>query len=103
VDVLPFLATVIERPKPQSDADLHAAKTRLDEIDEVGITDALDDLFARVQRRCAGRLKALQHNNASSQELDAPASLIERIRADNAYDTELYEHARSIAAARREL
>ena len=102
-DALPFLATVIERPKPQTDADLHAAKKRLDVIDEVGITDALDDLFARVERRCACRLKALQHDNAASEELGAPASLIERIQADNAYDAELYEHARSIAAATREL
>jgi hypothetical protein len=93
----PLFATALANGDPLTGADLDAAIERLERFDEVGTTDRLNDFVARLAIRCRLPTPVLRVLNTSTTEVEAPASLVERIRADNALDVELYAHACRLA------
>jgi uncharacterized protein (DUF433 family) len=79
---------------------LERAKAALAGIEVVGLQERFDEFCDDLTARWGWDLGEQKRANATKPE-DAPASLIERIRRDNALDVELYEHARALVAARR--
>jgi hypothetical protein len=94
-----FLATAVSSEDDLSERDLREAIARLERVDEVGTTDQLDDLARRVESRLGAALPRIGRANVTDENLHVSGSLLERIRADNALDFELYEHACRLARA----
>lgn len=79
---------------------LEAAKRNVERLDVLGLQDRLPEFCAELTQRFGWDLGDPLFANRTPAE-DAPDALRRRIAADNALDTELWEHARAVYAARR--
>ena len=69
------------------------AAARLDRVDEVGVTERLDEVMARVAERLGWERTDLRRDNVSDRRTEVPPGLRERIERDNHWDRMLYERA----------
>jgi hypothetical protein len=86
-------ATTISAAKVIDEAAYMDAEARLDRIDEVGVTERLGELVARVGARLGSPLPEVGRDNVSSDRTEVTASLRARIADDSAWDRRLYERA----------
>lgn len=91
------LATGVRRPLEMGDEQLRRAVDRLDEMDVVGTTDQLGAFVDRVAGRLGWDVEPVRRLNTAKDPLPISSSLLDRIRADNALDAELFERARERA------
>ncbi|MDH3706407.1 MAG: hypothetical protein OES57_10085 [Acidimicrobiia bacterium] len=82
------------------DAFMARAKTNLESMDVIGFTENHGDFIDQVVARYGLRRPSMPDQHVTDGE-PLPASLLERIRRDNAADIELYEHAQALVANRR--
>ncbi len=95
---LPELATAVTSDQPvASRAELDRATATLDRFEFVGVTEHLAAFASRLAQRYGMPDPNVGHAMRGSGPT-ASRSLIDRIRADNALDAELYERARARAA-----
>jgi hypothetical protein len=78
---------------------LARAKDNVAQLDVLGLQDHLEEFCAELTDRFGWQLGAPLYANRTPAE-DAPQALRDRIAADHALDTELWEHAREIYARR---
>lgn len=76
---------------------LDRAKSNLDAIDVVGVSDRYDDFLSLVNKRFGWKSRAGDPRDVDTIERDD--DLVEMIRDDNEYDFELYEYATALADA----
>jgi hypothetical protein len=76
---------------------LELAKQRLATVDVIGVQERFDDFCAEVERRFGWDLGPPLYANRTDP-VEVSDAFRARIAADNAYDVELYEHARSTLA-----
>ena len=81
-------------------ARLARAKGNVEQLDVLGLQDHLEEFCSELTSRFGWDLGPPLYANRTPAE-DAPRALRDRIAADNALDTELWEHARAVWAARR--
>jgi hypothetical protein len=93
VALRPQLATAVGSDQPVPDRALGRALATLETFDFVGVTDHLSLLASRLTRQFGMTPANVGHEFPGSGP-PASASLLERIRYDNAMDAELYERAR---------
>jgi hypothetical protein len=86
--------TTISAPRVIDERTFAEAEARLERIDEVGVTERLDDLVDRVAQRLGCPLPEVGQENAAVGRGEVPAGLRERIEAENRWDRRLYERAR---------
>jgi len=102
VDALPLQFLLDYSALPRSEPELlAAASARLESLDLVGVTDRLDDFYARLLAHWGQTAEAgLARDNAGVGTLRAeevPEDLRAEIRAANAVDGALYQRARELA------
>jgi len=92
-------ATTISAAKVIDERAYAEAEARLDRIDEVGVTERLDELVARVAERLGGPLPEVGQANVSADRAEVPDRLRARIEEENRWDRRLYERALERARA----
>lgn len=94
-------ATAVLRPRPLIDADLRRAKERVAGMAEVGVTEQLDALAARVSRRFGWHTALPPHRNAApgAQTSEVSPKLLADVEQDTVLDRELYEFARDLGTS----
>ncbi|MHB1447074.1 MAG: hypothetical protein ACYCTI_03170 [Acidimicrobiales bacterium] len=102
VDALPLQFLLDYSPLPHSEAELlEAASARLESLDLVGVTDGLDDFYARLLAHWGQTAEAgPARDNVGVDTLraeDVAEDLRAEILAANAVDAALYRRARELA------
>ena len=85
------------------DARYARARANLERVDVVGLTESYADFVERVRDRFGWWPRGVdlnQRENVSPEDWDVDAAFRARIAADNRYDLQLYEDARSLALRR---
>ena len=86
------------------DARFELAKRRLEEVEVIGVSEQFGEFVEELRRRYGwwpSGLTADARANISEEPWEASAALRTRIAADNQFDLELYERARSLIAQRK--
>jgi Sulfotransferase family len=94
-----FMATAVSSDDELTEQDLTDAVERLDRFDVVGTTDRLDEFVRRIEARLGTELPGIGRDNVTLDDQPVSAGLLDRIRADNVLDFELYDHACRLAGA----
>jgi hypothetical protein len=81
------------------DQRLAIARKNLTEVEVVGVTEHYDRFLQLLSDRYGWRIRSIPHRHVGESDT-IPTEFRNRIAQDNVYDMELYEHARTIAAAR---
>lgn len=84
---------------PDTPERLARAKAGVASLDAFGLQPCFEEFWTDLAARFGLRAESDVVSNTTEPE-DAPASLVERIRADNALDLELYDHATRLYAER---
>jgi len=85
--------TAISEPQVIDEAAYAEAAARLDRVDEVGVTEQLEVVMARVAARLGWERSDIRRDNVSTPRDDIPAGLRDRIERENRWDQRLYERA----------
>jgi hypothetical protein len=88
---------------PVDEARLAVAKANLASIDLLGVTDRYNDFLDLVEERFGWHVEREARANVTPQSDNEPVDegLLERIRADNALDIQLYEYAKELVELRQ--
>lgn len=76
-------------------ARLEVAKGRLAEVDLLGFQETFDDFLGQLRERWGWRILPVDRANTAEEKPVVSESFRRRIEADNRFDMELYEFARS--------
>ena len=85
--------TAISEPQVIDEATYAEAAARLDRVDEVGVTEQLEVVMARVAARLGWERSDIRRDNVSARRDDIPAGLRDRIERENRWDRMLYDRA----------
>ena len=100
-DLARFWETGIAHPFAVGPDDYARAVHTLDRFDCVGVMDDLPALASCVRTRTGLDIADVPHVNLASRTDAVSPALVAQIADDNRYDTQLYEHAVTLAARRR--
>ena len=80
-------------------SDLDRARSALEEVDILGVTEDFEDFWVRLSARFGFEPDPPGRLNEGTDDGEVSAELLARIAEDNVLDLELYEHARSLLSA----
>jgi hypothetical protein len=83
------------------DRRLEIAKTNLEKVDVMGLSEHHGELLAEMEQRFGWEFKPLKNRRVSSEDWEAPASFRRRIAEDNRADMAFFEFATQLYARRR--
>ena len=83
------------------DRRLEIAKTNLEKVDVVGLSEHYGELLAEMQQRFGWQFKPLSNRRVSNEDWVASASFRRRIAEDNRADMAFFEFATQLYARRR--
>lgn len=78
------------------DARLARAKENLERLDVLGLSERTPEFLSVLEDRYEWKITPIKRFRESTDAWTADAALRRRIERDNAYDVELYEHAREL-------
>jgi len=80
------------------DERLKMAKSSLDLIDVVGVTDAFDTFTTKLRHKFNWSVGSVPREHVGEKDV-VDSDFLKRIEEDNAYDRELFEYAKTLARA----
>ena len=93
---------LVFEPKALTPGDIERAKSRISQLEFIGLQEDFDTSIAMFKRQFNIPIKDILKKRFKSEECPVPDSLPERIAQDNQHDIELYEFVKQLYYERRE-